>query len=58
MMNPSAEIQICQYAQSVSDLFKLMIQEKQEEFENRVKLVRIIIIADNETKTVHVLIDY
>ncbi|CAG8479844.1 9684_t:CDS:10 [Paraglomus brasilianum] len=38
MMNPSAEIQIRQYAQSVSDLFKLMIQEKQEEFENRVKL--------------------
>ena len=45
MMNPSAEIQIRQYAQSVSDLFKLMIQEKQEEFENRVKLVRIVIIS-------------
>ncbi|CAG8609465.1 1261_t:CDS:10 [Ambispora leptoticha] len=37
IMNPSAKTQIHQYAQSVSDLFKLMIQEKEEEFSNRVR---------------------
>jgi prephenate dehydrogenase (NADP+) len=39
-MNPSAKIQIQQYAQSVSDLFKLMIQEKEEEFRLRIKKVK------------------
>ncbi|CAG8552056.1 15233_t:CDS:10, partial [Acaulospora colombiana] len=38
IMNPSARSQIKQYAQSVSDLFKLMIQEKEEEFTKRVKM--------------------
>ncbi|RGB40982.1 hypothetical protein C1646_348728 [Rhizophagus diaphanus] len=37
IMNPSAKLQIQQYAQSVSDLFKLMIQEKETEFRTRVK---------------------
>ncbi|CAG8663880.1 7539_t:CDS:10 [Cetraspora pellucida] len=37
LMNPSAKTQIQQYSQSVSDLFKLMIQEKEEEFTTRVK---------------------
>ncbi|CAJ0634200.1 9360_t:CDS:10 [Entrophospora sp. SA101] len=37
IMNPSAKVQIEQYAQSVSDLFKLMIQEKEAEFTKRVK---------------------
>ncbi|RHZ55431.1 hypothetical protein Glove_415g14 [Diversispora epigaea] len=37
IMNPNAKSQVKQYAQSVSDLFKLMIQEKKEEFTNRVK---------------------
>ncbi|KAF0373301.1 Prephenate dehydrogenase [Gigaspora margarita] len=37
LMNPTAKIQIKQYSQSVSDLFKLMIQEKEEEFTARVK---------------------
>ncbi|CAB4396908.1 unnamed protein product [Rhizophagus irregularis] len=37
IMNPSAKLQIQQYAQSVSDLFKLMIQEKEIEFRTRVK---------------------
>ncbi|KAG9299585.1 hypothetical protein G9A89_020756 [Geosiphon pyriformis] len=37
ILNPSAKVQIHQYAQSVSDLFKLMIQEKEKEFRNRVK---------------------
>ena len=42
IMNTSAKIQIQQYAQSVSDLFKLMIQEKEEEFRIRVKQVKTI----------------
>ncbi|PKY59493.1 Prephenate dehydrogenase [Rhizophagus irregularis] len=37
IMNPSARSQVKQYAQSVSDLFKLMVQEKEEEFTARVK---------------------
>lgn len=39
-MNPSARSQVKQYVQSVSDLFKLMVQEKEEEFTTRVKTVR------------------
>ncbi|CAG8470758.1 10361_t:CDS:10 [Diversispora eburnea] len=39
IMNPSAKSQVKQYSQSVSDLFKLMIQEKKEEFTNRVRTV-------------------
>lgn len=38
-MNPIANIQITQYARSVADLFKLMIQEKEDEFRARVKAV-------------------
>ncbi|KAI8378811.1 hypothetical protein EDC96DRAFT_473697 [Choanephora cucurbitarum] len=37
IMNPTAKVQITQYALSVADLFKLMIQEKEEEFRARVK---------------------
>ncbi|RKO88827.1 6-phosphogluconate dehydrogenase, partial [Blyttiomyces helicus] len=37
MMNPSAKAQVRQYARSVSDLFKLMIREKEDEFRNRIK---------------------
>jgi prephenate dehydrogenase (NADP+) len=42
IMNPSARIQITQYAKSVADLFKLMIQEKEEEFRNRIREVCIL----------------
>jgi prephenate dehydrogenase (NADP+) len=38
-MNPSARIQITQYARSVADLFKLMIQEKEDEFRARIMKV-------------------
>ncbi|KAG0164387.1 prephenate dehydrogenase (NADP(+)) [Apophysomyces sp. BC1034] len=37
IMNPIAKIQITQYARSVADLFKLMIQEKEDEFRARIK---------------------
>jgi len=38
-MNPSAKRQAAQYAQSTTDLFKLMIQEKEEEFSTRIRKV-------------------
>ncbi|KAI9487927.1 hypothetical protein BDB00DRAFT_877987 [Zychaea mexicana] len=37
IMNPIAKVQITQYARSVADLFKLMIQEKEEQFRARIK---------------------
>ncbi|KAK9765422.1 prephenate dehydrogenase (NADP(+)) [Basidiobolus ranarum] len=37
IMNPSARAQIKQYADCVSELFELGMQEKEEEFTNRVK---------------------
>ncbi|KAG2223563.1 hypothetical protein INT45_001645 [Circinella minor] len=37
IMNPIAKVQIAQYAKSVADLFKLMIQEKEDEFRARIK---------------------
>ncbi|KAI7862689.1 hypothetical protein BDF14DRAFT_1852308 [Spinellus fusiger] len=37
IMNPIAKMQISQYAKSVADLFKLMIQQKEEEFRTRIK---------------------
>ncbi|KAI9106132.1 hypothetical protein DFS34DRAFT_644932 [Phlyctochytrium arcticum] len=36
LLNPSARNQIRQYANSVSELFKLMIQEREEEFRSRI----------------------
>ena len=41
-MNPSASSQVKQYSQSVSGLFKLMIQENEEEFTTRVKTVHTV----------------
>lgn len=43
-MNPIAKIQTAQYARSVADLFKLMIQEKEEEFRSRIKRVFDVIL--------------
>ncbi|KAI8059507.1 hypothetical protein BC940DRAFT_313593 [Gongronella butleri] len=40
IMNPVAKIQIAQYARSVADLFKLMIQEKEHEFRQRIQAGR------------------
>ncbi|KAJ3281629.1 prephenate dehydrogenase (NADP(+)) [Borealophlyctis nickersoniae] len=37
ILNPSARQQVRQYAKSVSELFKLMIQEKEKEFRERIK---------------------
>jgi len=43
MMNPSAMKQVHQFSKSVNELFKLMIQEKREEFVKRIRTVIIII---------------
>lgn len=40
ILNPSARIQVTQYAQSASDLFKLMITGKEEEMQERVFAAR------------------
>jgi prephenate dehydrogenase (NADP+) len=39
ILNPSAKSQLMEYAQSVSDLFMLMIQEKHAEFKEKVQKV-------------------
>jgi len=38
-MNPSAMRQVHQFSRSVNELFKLMIQNKREEFKTRMKTV-------------------
>ena len=55
-MNPSAKIQIQQYAQSVSDLFKLMIQEKEIEFRTRVKKVKTSLSSLLESINIYIII--
>lgn len=39
ILNPSAKAQVRQYSLSVAALFKLMIQEKEEEFVARIRAV-------------------
>ncbi|CAO3599563.1 unnamed protein product [Absidia cylindrospora] len=45
IMNPSAKIQITQYARSVADLFKLMIQEKEDEFRARIQAANAFVFG-------------
>lgn len=54
-MNPSAKLQIQQYAQSVSDLFKLMIQEKEIEFRTRVKKVKTSLSSLLESINIYII---
>ncbi|KND02948.1 prephenate dehydrogenase (NADP(+)) [Spizellomyces punctatus DAOM BR117] len=46
ILNPSARPQVRQYANSVSELFKLMIQEKEEEFRKRVKAAAAFVFGN------------
>lgn len=48
LLNPYALKQVHQYAKSVSDLFKLMIQEKSEEFVDRVHRARDFVFGNFE----------
>lgn len=42
ILNPSAQQQVRQYASSVTELFKLIIQEKKEELKARLEQVPLI----------------
>ncbi|CAM0137388.1 prephenate dehydrogenase (NADP(+)) [Umbelopsis sp. WA50703] len=57
IMNPSARIQITQYAKSVADLFKLMIQEKEEEFRNRIREAGNFVFGSLDDDHVPILLD-
>ncbi|KAG2181143.1 hypothetical protein INT43_008725 [Umbelopsis isabellina] len=57
IMNPSARIQITQYAKSVADLFKLMIQEKEEEFRSRIREAGNFVFGSLNDDHVPILLD-
>ncbi|KAG1106124.1 hypothetical protein G6F42_016875 [Rhizopus arrhizus] len=57
IMNPIANQQITQYALSVADLFKLMIQEKEEEFRARVKKAGEFVFGGLQKDHVPILLD-
>ena len=46
ILNPVAKIQIDQYAKSVTEIFKLMIQEKEEELRERMDRARRYVFPD------------
>lgn len=50
ILNPAAKIQINQYSKSVSDLFKLMIEEKEDALRERVLKARDYIFGDPKVK--------
>ncbi|KAI9478439.1 MAG: hypothetical protein EXX96DRAFT_483773 [Benjaminiella poitrasii] len=57
IMNPIAKVQITQYALSVADLFKLMIQEKKEEFRARIKKAGEFVFGGLQKDHVPILLD-
>jgi prephenate dehydrogenase (NADP+) len=57
IMNPIARHQITQYARSVSDLFKLMIQEREDEFRARVKQAGDFVFGGLQKDHVPILLD-
>ncbi|KAG2185268.1 hypothetical protein INT44_002058 [Umbelopsis vinacea] len=57
IMNPSARIQITQYARSVADLFKLMIQEKEDEFRARIMKAGDYVFGSLNEDHVPILLD-
>lgn len=48
IMNPDAKKQIKQYAQSVTELFKLMLAGNREELRNRIHTARKAVFGENE----------
>jgi len=48
IMNPYARQQIKRYAQSESELFKMMIMEKESDFRNRIKEVKNFLFPDSK----------
>lgn len=47
ILNPAARIQIDQYARSVTELFKLMIEEKVDELRHRVNKAKAFVFGDH-----------
>jgi prephenate dehydrogenase (NADP+) len=52
LLNPYAFAQVHQYAKSVSELFKLMIQEKEDEFRARIHKARDFVFANFERQPI------
>ncbi|KAI8094806.1 hypothetical protein BDF21DRAFT_330837 [Thamnidium elegans] len=57
IMNPIAKVQITQYAKCVADLFKLMIQEKEDEFRARIKTAGEFVFGGLQKDHVPILLD-
>jgi prephenate dehydrogenase (NADP+) len=49
LLNPSAHEQIQQYAKSVADLFTLMIQEREQEFRQRIERAKAFVFRDEQS---------
>lgn len=54
ILNPFAKEHIRQYARSVSDIFELMIQEKEKEFKERIMEAGSYVFGDGES---HIMLD-
>src|SRR2546423_8536364 len=50
IMNPSAQRQITQYAASVTDLFKLMTEGKEKEFNDRVHSAARFVFGEKDNR--------
>ncbi|KAG4085081.1 hypothetical protein H8356DRAFT_1062436 [Neocallimastix lanati (nom. inval.)] len=57
MMNPSAMKQVHQFSKSVNELFKLMIQEKREEFVKRIRTAGEHVFSERNHQHRHILLD-
>jgi len=57
MMNPSAMKQVHQFSRSVNELFKMMIQEKREEFVKRIKTAGKQVFSERNHQHRHILLE-
>jgi len=57
IMNPSAMKQVHQFSKSVNELFKLMIQEKREEFIKRIKTAGEQVFSERNHQHRHILLE-
>jgi prephenate dehydrogenase (NADP+) len=56
ILNPSARVQINQYAKSTTELFKLMVEGKGDELRARVKAARASVFGDEGSKRTPILL--
>jgi len=57
IMNPSAMRQVHQFSRSVNELFKLMIQNKREEFKTRMKTAGEHVFSERNHQHRHILLE-